>query len=561
VLETFIGLLFDRRDTAAAAEAFVIADVVRGQSVQRALSESAARTSVRDAALADIVRREQDAKAQIAALFGLLASLQSAPADQRDAKVVTDLRTQIDQLRAARAALRQEIEKRFPDYANLIDPRPITVDQARAKLMPEEALLSFYAGEDRTYVWALPASGAIAFSAVPLSAQKLADEVRALRHALDPPNVTTLASIPAFDVARAHALFTALLAPVESGWGSAKAVVVVPHGALGQLPFGLLPTAPTTLQKGGTMFSEYRRVPWLIRRVSVTQLPSATALVTLRSLPPGNPARRPFAGFGDPWFNEAEAREATRRAAPAQAPTGAVATRGVRIRLRAAPATSRATTADLSILPRLPETALEVRSIAEALKADLATDVFLGDKANEETVRTVNLADRRIVMFATHGLVPGDLDGLQEPALALSAPAVAHVAGDGLLTMSKILGLKLDADWVVLSACNTAAGEGAGAEAVSGLGRAFFYAGTRAVLVSNWPVESNSARMLTTDLFRRQAANPSLSRAEALREAELGLIDGEGPKDAGREVFAYAHPIFWAPFAVIGDGGGKGGAQ
>jgi CHAT domain-containing protein len=110
---------------------------------------------------------------------------------------------------------------------------------------------------------------------------------------------------------------------------------------------------------------------------------------------------------------------------------------------------------------------------------------------------------------------------------------------------------------VVLSACNTASGNGAGAEAISGLGRAFFYAGARALLVSNWPVETISARALTTDLFRRQADDPKLTRAEALRQAELALIDGEGPIDpATRKIaFSYAHPIFWAPFSLVGDGG------
>ncbi len=123
--------------------------------------------------------------------------------------------------------------------------------------------------------------------------------------------------------------------------------------------------------------------------------------------------------------------------------------------------------------------------------------------------------------------------------------------------MGEILGLKLDADWVVLSACNTAAGDGAGAEAFSGLGRAFFYAGTRALLVSNWPVETTSARALTTDLFRRQAKDSALTRAQALRQAMLTLMDGRGFVDqTGRTVFSYAHPIFWAPFSLVGDGGG-----
>ena len=197
--------------------------------------------------------------------------------------------------------------------------------------------------------------------------------------------------------------------------------------------------------------------------------------------------------------------------------------------------------------------------MALALKADLSKDLFLGARASEGLVKTTKLSGYRVISFATHGLIPGDLNGLSQPALALSAPDVANDPGnDGLLTMGEILGLKLDADWVVLSACNTGSGEGAGAEAVSGLGRAFFYAGTRALLVSNWPVETTSARALTSELFKRQAANDNLSRAEALRQSMHALIEGPGFVDieSGKTIFSYAHPIFWAPFSLIGDGGG-----
>src|SRR6185436_201676 len=148
--------------------------------------------------------------------------------------------------------------------------------------------------------------------------------------------------------------------------------------------------------------------------------------------------------------------------------------------------------------------------------------------------------------------------GLTQPALALTAPEVADIDGDGLLTVEEILSLKLNADWVVLSACNTAAGAGAGAEAVSGLGRAFFYAGARTLLVTNWSVHSASARDLVTDLFRRQANDANLTRAEALRQAMLASMDGPGFRDAaGKTLFAYAHPMFWAPYSIIGDGGGS----
>jgi CHAT domain-containing protein len=180
----------------------------------------------------------------------------------------------------------------------------------------------------------------------------------------------------------------------------------------------------------------------------------------------------------------------------------------------------------------------------------------LGKDANERKVKETDLSRFRIVAFATHGLVPGDLDGLTQPALALTAPHVADVDGDGLLTMEEVLPLRLDADWVVLSACNTAAGAVSGAEAVSGLGRAFFYAGSRSLLVTNWAVHSDSARDLVTDIFRRHAADPKLARAEALRQAMVALMDGPGYSHDGKVLFAYAHPLFWAPYSLIGDGGG-----
>jgi CHAT domain-containing protein len=232
--------------------------------------------------------------------------------------------------------------------------------------------------------------------------------------------------------------------------------------------------------------------------------------------------------------------------------------RGGKVRLRSAPKTRGVGQAELAKLPRLPDTGEEVVSVAKALKANLNRDVFLGTRATEKAVKQANLSDYKVVHFATHGLIPLDLNGLTQPALALSSPKLTSgTREDGLLTMGEILTLQLDADWVVLSACNTAAGE-EGGEAFSGLGRAFFYAGTRAILLSNWPVETTSARALTTDLFKRQAEHTILSRSQALQAAMLGLIDGPGYIDpeSNKVVFSYAHPIFWAPFSLVGDGGG-----
>jgi CHAT domain-containing protein len=478
---------------------------------------------------------------------------------------VTAITAAIEKLRAERKSARAEINKRFPSYADLVDPKPPSVDDIKAGLRPGEAMLSFYFGENGSFVWAVPKDGAVAFAEVPLKAIDLAAKVHRLRAALE-PQIATVAEIPPFDLALAYELYGSLLKPVEAAWQPAKSLIVVTNGALGELPLGLLPTAPAQVDtQAKPLFAGYRDVAWLARTHAVTVVPSASALVTLRHLPPGSSTREKLIGFGDPYFNEAEAAEAE-NLQPADTPQVVAAndepaadtiTRGLPFKRRASVHTEEVDAAQLAMLPRLPDTRSELIAMAKALNVDPAKALYFGKAANEQNVETMDLTRYRIVAFATHGLVPGDLDGLTQPALALTAPQVAGVKGDGLLTMEKILALKLDADWVVLSACNTAAGAGAGAEAASGLGSAFFYAGTRALLVTNWSVHSASASELTTNIFRRQAADPALSRAEALRQSMMTLLDGPGAVDGtGRTVFTYAHPLFWAPYSVIGDGGG-----
>src|SRR6516164_6944833 len=566
IVEAYIAVLARSQNASndVAVETFGLADAVRGQAVQQALADSSARMVAKDAALAELVRTEQDRAKQISAELGTLNNLLALPSDQRDSQTVHAIRTEIEQLRTERKTAQQQIKQRFPAYATLIDPKPPTVDEIKAALRSGEALLSFYFGQDKSFVWAVPKEGAVAFAAVPATAVQLEANVRRLRETLE-PQVTMVSEIPAFDVALAYQLYATLLKPVETGWRGSKSLIVVTNGALGALPLGLLPTAPAQVDLAAKpLFAGYRNVPWLARTHAVTVVPSASALITLRHLPPGTSSRDKLIGFGDPYFNAQEAADAdAEQQVPMQVASAetsdddAVTTRGIPLKLRAAPHIEDVDTAELALLPRLPDTRLELHAVAKALDVDPAKSLYLGRDANEQNVETINLSHYRIIAFATHGLVPGDVDGLTQPALALTAPEVAGVKGDGLLTMEKILALKLDADWVVLSACNTAAGAGAGAEAASGLGSAFFYAGTRALLVTNWSVHSASARELITDLFRRQRADPTLTRGEALRQAMMALLDGPGAVDrSGRTVYSYAHPLFWAPYSMIGDGGG-----
>jgi CHAT domain-containing protein len=538
----------------AAAETFALSDAIRGHSVQRALAASSARMVATDPALAALVRKEQDLGKQVGALLGTLNNVLALPPSERDGKGVAAINGAIAKLRSERDQARQEINRRFPSYADLVDPRPPSIDQIKAALRPGEALLSFYFGRDYSFIWAVPKDGPVAFGAVRASALELEGKVRDLRKALE-PQAALISDIPPFDLKLAFELYEILLRPVESGWKNAKQLIVVTNGALGLLPLSLLPTAPAQANDGdGALFSSYRNVPWLARSHAVTMVPSAAALRTLRALPAGSDKREPMIGFGDPLFSREQAEEAKKVAAPAQ--VAELSTRGLPLKRRSAPQIDGVDSAELALLPRLPDTADELKSIAAALEADPSKVVNLGANANEQLVKTSDLSKYKVLVFATHGLVPGELNGLTQPALALSAPDVAGVTGDGLLTMEEILTLKLDADWVVLSACNTGTGAGAGAEAASGLGRAFFYAGTRALLVTNWSVHSQSARVLTSDLFRRQAADVKMSRGEALRQAMTALIEDKGfTDDKGEVLFTYAHPLFWAPYTIIGDGG------
>jgi len=258
-------------------------------------------------------------------------------------------------------------------------------------------------------------------------------------------------------------------------------------------------------------------------------------------------------GFGDPDFGAQTEGGGTR------------GTRNLKIKRTAAwdesqtsadaPVTAPPAAPEAPTLTALPDTREEITAIATAMAADLKRDTFFGAQANRQNVLASDLKQRRIVAFATHGLVAGDLPGLDQPALALS-PAPGKTISEGLLKLEDILKLSLDADLVVLSACNTAAADGTGAEAVSGLGRGFFYAGARSVLATHWPVETVSARELVTHLFERYAKDPQLTRAQALRRAMLDLIDTDVATDGqGRAVMAYAHPAFWAPYALYGDPG------
>ena len=555
VLESYIGLLANIRGTSIEAsikfdvinEAFKIADAARSSKVERMLARNSARAAVLNPRLADLARREQDLQRQISAQWASLSAgtLNGVINDATQ----NDARNLITKLRIARAALMQEIEHNFPGYAELINPPRISVEAARGLLRENERLLSVYIGDRRTFVWNIPKSGAIGMHVVERSRNDIGQLIHDVRTGLDPRGIVSLADIPDFDVAAGNKLFNLLFAESAENWQDGETLIYVPHAALGTLPLAVLPMSVTTPNLEATpLFSGYRNVDWIINTFDIATLPSVSSLRFLRGMVRKPKPQLSFAGFGDPIFSdsglkktpESSSRAATLRGAPD-------------FTFRASPQTTLLHSAKLGDLPQLPDTGYEIRELALVLGADPSRDIYLGASASEESVKSAPLEKYKVLAFATHGLVSGDLDGLRQPALAMSSPKVTESDEDGLLTMDEIMALRLDADWIILSACNTGAADGSGAEAISGLGGAFFYAGARAMLVTYWPVETTSARLLTTDLFKRQIVDPTLSKSEAAGQSYRYLINHSGFKTAENQmVFSYSHPIFWGAFGLIG---------
>jgi len=359
-----------------------------------------------------------------------------------------------------------------------------------------------------------------------------------------------------FDASRAHALYTTLFGEILD-LVAGKHLLIVPSGPLTQLPFHVLVTAPPK--------SDYRSTAWLSRDHAITVLPAVSSLKALRRVARASMASLPMIGFGNPLLDgdqnhprhgtyyKRQAQLARDRQRCPDLPQGNSSSMVVH-RSGIGPVVTYgglAELAHLKVLTPLPETADELCTVAGGLGADPG-DVRLGGRASERKVKTLSasgeLATYRIVHFATHGALAGQINALTEPGLILTPPKTASSEDDGYLSASEIAGLKLDADWVILSACNTAAGGqeeigAAGTEALSGLARAFFYAHARALLVSHWQVNSDATVKLITTALSTMSQH---GRAEALRQAMLALID----KGEARE----SHPSYWAPFVVVGEG-------
>jgi len=512
-------------------EAFEIAQWANQSSAAAAVQQLSPRFGARNDALAALVRRHQDLTAFWRDRDRALILALSKPSGQSNSGQVEAIRRQIADSREKLAATTDQLRVEFPDYADLSNPKPLKVEDIQKLVGANEAVIFLQTGDKESYVFSLTRSG-FEWRSIASGKEELSNKVAALRQGL------VLDKMEEFDLGVAHELYMLLLAPVEALVKDKAHLLVVPSGPLTALPFHLLVTDRPAESRAQDKAGSFRDAAWLIKRHAVSILPSVASLKVLRSSGRKAESSKPMIGFGDPVFDPNARTDGNQRSARS---------RGA---LRSYTDYWRGAGLDRSMLahtlPALPDTADELVAIAKQVGAG-SDDIHLGRDASVTRVKRARLFDYRIVYFATHGLVAGEVKGLAEPALVLSLPVKPSSDDDGLLKASDVAQLRLNADWVVLSACNTVAGDKPGAEALSGLARAFFYAGARALLVSHWAVASDAATRLTTSAFAILKADRSLGRAEAMRRAMLEYLNDRSSVDN-------AYPAIWAPFAVVGEG-------
>jgi CHAT domain-containing protein/Tfp pilus assembly protein PilF len=554
------------------AEAFESAQWVVGASAASGIARMAARIASTDGRLADVVRERQDLAEQVAATDRALITAVSQPTQARNATAEAVLQNRAGGHAARLAQIDAILAARFPEYVTLTEVTPLPLAEAAKLVGPDEAMLLFVPTKDDTYLWAVTRLET-RWVKIALGAKAIGDHVKALRCGLDYVGewqgdgaqrcmtLLGLAAPPAdagilpFDLARAHELYRSLFAEIAD-LVAVKHLLIVASGPLASLPFHVL-VASEPPKADVAEPANYALADWLARRAAVSVLPSVASLRALRKFARQSQASAPYIGFGNPLLLGSDGTDRRAWAKQSCPPSGARPLSSVGARAIAPPpgAARRGTFADadaLRLQAPLPETADELCTVARLLGAP-ETSVYLGERATETALKALSangdLGRARILHFATHGLLAGEADRVlqsrAEPALMLTPPQQASDEDDGLLTASEVAQLKLDADWVVMSACNTAAGDKFDSDALSGLARAFFYAGSRALLVSHWYVESQAAVALTSGAFAELKVAPTIGRAEALRRSMLALIDKGGRN---------AHPANWAPFVVVGEG-------
>lgn len=546
------------------SEAFVAAQYAQISGAAAALDRTTARFAAGGGPLA-VLEQERDKKlAEIEAVDRQFSAL-----IERGAQVPEEERRALTQ---RRAALRGEVDtieakiaRDFPQYFDLTRPKALDIAAVQKLLNPDEAMVLILVSDDASYTWAVTREGSTWSRSEAMKQDALAAKVNTLRASMEvdgargsgrqpPPKAGAAAVTPqgkAFDRKLAYELYKELLAPVEGVLKGKQVLLTNVSGPLTSLPLALLVTAPPEGSDADP--AAVATSPWLIDKYALAELPSVSALRSLRCLLIEKPAdAHPGCDVRSGSSSYAQVRSGGVTLAAYGAPTLAGAY---------TPETGRSVTPGLAgqmykgkladpeklrALAYLPQAKAELESLQKAFSGQ--STVIIGDSATETAVKTSKvLSGARFVVFSTHGLLATEVGDNAEPGLVFTPPKQATELDDGLLTTSEVSQLKIPADVVVLSACNTAAGDGKSADGLSGLAKSFLFAGTRSLLVSHWAVSDAATSLLMQQTFGNIQKGDVAGRARAL-QAAMQTVRSEGTGQ-------FVSPKYWAAFTLVGDPG------
>ncbi len=506
------------------AEMFLAAQVAQGTITSHQIAQASASLAenARDPRIGEALKRRDNFKRDLDRIYRALDTIGTGSASGRVSEQITQLQQQADQAQAALAQAEAEVRTLSPNYGQLVQD-VVPASTVFAALRRDEAFVAIFLSKSSGWTFALR-NGDIAISRVEGGTDAIAPLVKSVRAGIEK---TQAASLPVFDIDSTRRLYDLTLAGVAGSLKGAKSLVIAPTGPLLSIPFEVLLTGPAEL-------AHLADAPWLVRQATITHVPAATNFVSLRKVANTSAASKQWFGFG-------EFRQVSIAQAQTSFPVGLCGDSG---RL-------------LASLPLLPGAAKELETARAVLNAT-SSDVLLGDAYTADQVMKMNLKDYRILHFAAHALLPTDLRCQTEAAIVTSPPPGSRDAKGALLSASRLLGLDLDANLVILSACNSGGPGGGAGESLSGLARSFFFARARSLLVTHWEVSDQVAALLVVLTINNMKESPGGGVTGGLREAQLSLLERASNGKLQPEI---AHPFFWAPFAVIGDGGEGGRAS
>lgn len=536
--------------SAIQGRAFLAAQDAISSASGRAVLQTAARGAAKTPQMAEAVRQEQD----LAARANMLdKNLLRALSDRKPVEV-TRLRGELDAVQAELADVSALIDRKYPAYRELVSPRPISLAETQKALRPGEALLLMTEAANTFHLFVVTPT-AVGWSRPGREIGVILKQISDLRCDVDYATCTDarkaeLDALPAtekeqegqrrFDLDTSHALYQALIEPVEPLLKGSTRLYVASSGKLGDLPLALLSTSG--LPAGADMADPdvLARAQWLADRYGFTSLPSVAALTLARD-PRAKAGLDSFRGYGAPVLLGGD--------------TGSRAATGVGVFDAVSDAGSPLADPDaLRKLAPLPGTKVELAAMAKLFAAP-DKSLTLDRGATEAALRQdPTLAKSRVIAIATHGLLPDPGLGLGEPGLVLTPPATPSDLDDGLLTATEAAGLNLSADWVILSACNTASASNSGGnDSLSALARGFLYAGAGALLASHWRVSDDATAALTVETLLARRADPALTRAQALQIGMKTVRSGKRADGADLPGWrpAWSHPSAWAAFSNI----------